>query len=150
MNPPLFAALLALCASCAVAAQDKPYNCPQQITTRQSLHEAVTGWSASTEKPFSASRQKDSGYSEHNLDSVGFSDGPPEEQVSLAPERESPSVKGQWTSTWTFQKSEKVWFSCNYRKTSVILSRQLPAGLRSCAVRYNQNAGIAVELVTCK
>lgn len=150
MNPPLFAALLALCASFSVAAQDKTYSCPQQITTRQSLHDAVPGWKPSTEKPFSASRQKDTGYSEHNLDSVAFSEGPPEDQVTLAPDRESPTVKGQWTSTWSFQKSESIWFSCSYRKTAVVLSRQLPAGLRSCVVRYNKNAGIAVELVSCK
>lgn len=150
MNPSLPAALLALFATFSVAAQDKTFSCPAQITTKQSLHEAVAGWKPSVEKPFSASRQKDTGYSEHNLDAVGFSEGPPEEQVLLAPDKESPTVKGLWTSTWNFQKSESVWLSCNYRKTAVVLSRQLPAGLRSCAVRYNKSAGIAVEWVRCK
>jgi len=126
------------------------FECPPRITTVQSLPEPVPGWRESLEPPFANERANPAGQSEHNLDYVQFSSGVPEERASLVPDRESPTVKGKWTATWRFAKSDEIWFSCWYRGTSVILSRQLPPAVRACSVRYNKNAGLSVEGVTCE
>jgi hypothetical protein len=134
--------LLGACASMT-------YECPVQISTVQSLREPAPGWREALERPFTSDRARESGYSQHNLDYIEFSVGVPEERVSLAPDRETSIVKGRWTATWLLSKSEEIWFSCRYRGTTVMLSRQLSPGLKACAAKYDKNRGITVQGVSC-
>lgn len=146
----LLAALLLLQGLCQAAGNALTLACPERITTRQSLQAPVAGWRASQQRPFSAQRTTDAGDSENNLDHVDFSIGPPEELVTLAPDRQSPTQQGRWTSTWMLSKSQEVWFSCHYRGTTVVLSQPLPAALTRCSAQYDMNRGIAIERVSCQ
>jgi len=126
------------------------FQCPERITTEQSLHEKQPGWRESTERPVTPARRNDVGYSEHNLDFVDFSEGPPEERGYLQPDRETKVVHGQSTATWVFHETTPVWFSCRYRGTAVILAKQLSADVRTCSVSYDRNRGISVRKVWCE
>ena len=131
------------------ASAGEEYICPQRIKTSQKLYGEADGWRESTERPFSTGHWDDVGYSEHNLDYVAFFDGVPEERGSLVPDQETPIKKGQWTSTWKIVEPGKIWFTCQYRGTSVQLSKKLPEYVKTCTVKYNRNRGINVEEVKC-
>lgn len=127
--------------------------CPETIKTRQSLLEAVSGWSGTQEHSGISKGLNNAAYSEHKLAQVYFSFGPPEGPAWpawLAPDRSTPAIKGRWRSTWKFQRSDEIWFSCRYRGTTVLLSRQIAAGLKSCSVKYSQNQETTVENVSCQ
>lgn len=124
--------------------------CPETIKTRQSLLEAVSGWSGTQEHSGISKGLNNAAYSEHKLAQVYFSFGPPEGGVWLAPDRTTQAHKSRWSSTWDFQRSEEIWFSCRYRGTTVLLSRQIAAGLKSCSVNYSRNQGVTVENVSCQ
>ncbi len=143
-------ALLLPIASQAAGSTVGAFICPEGIKTSQSLFKAVSGWSETQERSIISQGLNDAAYSEHSLDQVDFSFGPPEGRVWLAPDRSTQSLKGQWSSTWKFQRSEEIWFSCRYRGTTVLLSRQIAPGLTSCSVKYSRNQGIIVEKVSCQ
>ena len=127
--------------------------CPETIKTSQSLLEGVSGWSGIQERSDLAKGLNSAAYSQHMLAQVDFSFGPPEGLVWpawLAPDRSTPATKGRWSSTWNFQRSEEIWFSCRYSGTTVLLSRQIAAELKSCSVKYSQNQGTTVENVSCQ
>lgn len=136
--------------SAPAIAAEAALECPTRITTRQSLYEPQAGWRESQERPFTSARANDTGYSEHNLDVVDFSVGVPDDRISLAPDAETRQGNGRWTATWTFSGKEPIWFSCRYRETSVILSRQLAPEIRRCLVAYDRNKGITVQSVRCR
>ena len=71
---------------------------------------------------------------EHRLDTIMFSDGPPNEMAWLAP-----SAGGGNAQRWDFTPGPgaATWLSCGYLATSVIVSIPLPAPIRSCRVNYD-------------
>lgn len=124
--------------------------CPERIKTSQSLFESFSGWSGTQERSVISKGLNNAAFSEHKLAQVDFSFGPPEGRVWLAPDRSTQALKARWGSTWKFQRSEEIWFSCRYSGTSVLLSRQIAAGLKSCSVKYSRNQGMTVENVSCQ
>ena len=124
--------------------------CPEGIKTSQSLFESVSGWSGTQERSGISKGLNNAAFSEHKLAQVDFSFGPPEGRVWLASDRTTHALKGRWSSTWKLQRSEEIWFSCRYSGTSVLLSRQIATGLKSCSVKYSRNQGIIVENVSCQ
>lgn len=110
--------------------------CPKLIETDQSLRKPVDGWVQVSDP------------TEHYLNTAIFSEGHPSEHGFLHPDQESGGV--QWAATWQFQDSSKIWFSCQYRGTSISLAQQLPAGLKQCTITGNNSKGIKVSNVLCQ
>jgi hypothetical protein len=70
----------------------------------------------------------------HRLDTISFSDGPPNQMAWLAP-----SSGGKGAQRWDFSPGPgaATWLSCGYLATSVIVSMPLPARTTSCRVNYD-------------
>ena len=70
----------------------------------------------------------------HRLDTISFSDGPPDQMAWLAP-----SGGGRSEQRWDFTPGPgaATWLSCGYLATSVIVSMPLPAATRTCRVSYD-------------
>jgi hypothetical protein len=143
-------ALLLPIASQAAGSTVGAFMCPEGIKTSQSLFESVSGWSETQERSGISKGLNNAAFSEHKLAQVDFSFGPPEGRMWLAPDRSIQGPKGLRSSTWNFQRSEEIWFSCRYSGTSVLLSRQIAPGLKSCSVNYSRNQGMTVENVSCQ
>lgn len=154
-NPRLLIATLlwpaaALAAASAVAEESVvAYRCPPRITTAQTLAAPVPEWRPSVDYSFAAAG-KTAHTSEHPLDSVMFFEGQPEDGASLVPDNENEATGNVWDARWDFTRSETIWFACTYRQTTVLLSRQLPAGIRSCFARFDNAAGLTVRKVWCE
>ena len=146
----LVVALLLPIASQAAGSTVGDFICPEGIKTSQSLFESVGGWSGTQERSGISKGLNNAAFSEHKLAQVDFSFGPPEGRVWLAPDLSTQALKGRWSSTWKFQRSEEIWFSCRYSGTTVLLSKQIAPGLKSCSVKYSRNQGIIVENVSCQ
>ena len=83
-----------------------------------------------------------------------FFDGKPEDKASLAPDKRS-RVNGKSIATWTFGFVERsIWVTCGYSATDVVLKRELPKTIRTCAITYSTSETIAglpvIEKVDCK
>ena len=101
-------------------------DCPSTLSVEQRAVEPPAGWSAT-----------DDG-SPHRLTGVTFFDGPPAERASLVYGEEA-SAEKEWTGIWNFEPNPRgYWIACAYSGTSVVLSRRLPAEVKVCRVRYEQ------------
>jgi hypothetical protein len=61
------------------------------------------------------------------LDGADFSEGPPEQYRWL-----DPDTGGAITDIWHFAGYKKVWISCRYKGTWLLLSKPLPASVSQC------------------
>lgn len=117
--------------------------CPSTIDVRQQLTTEVPGWiSIADDSP-------------HRLANITFYDGKPEEHVSLVPETSHKSGDRE-TSTWKFQPQadRRVWMSCSYGATSILIAHELPVETHACTVVYNLRQRVdglpVIESVSCK
>jgi hypothetical protein len=142
--------LFALCLSVvmpmvAAGSKDVEFDCPESIQTRQSLVGKMKAWEAG---PGGSGKQ---GISQHYLEGVQFSNGPPGERVFLAPDNEHESSDAKrWTARWPMQAGDKLWLTCRYRQTTVTVTRQLPSGFRRCLVKYDTTKAIEIRRVWCE
>lgn len=126
------------------------YQCPTRIMTEQKLVTPLPDWRASTERPFTTFDEKENSHSEHNLRIVSFSEGVPEERGWLEPDNESELTEKAWVGRWEFAKSENVWVTCEYRETTVMISKKLPPDIKRCFMRFDSTKGIQVQRVWCE
>lgn len=123
----LGAALLA----CPEFASSQEKYCPESISVAQTIENVSEGWTARQDESASI------------LAGVTFYSGPPEEKSSL--------VYDQWTrrnglayGVWHFPKSShRIWLSCRYSFTRVVLVKQLPAETSECTVTYDPRVSVS-------
>ena len=99
------------------------FDCPADIRTGQSLSQEVAGWEV-----FS-----DTENAHYRLERVRFFYGTPERHADLAPDDEDNQGDSNF---WSFVGTEPLWQVCVYGNTSVMLSRPLPKGIKTCKVTY--------------
>lgn len=139
---PSLGCFLALCglASAVLAATVQPsvVQCPEQISAEQKAVAPPAGWTVGASKI------------PHRLEMVTFFEGPPEEEASLVYDDIKNAGK-ESVAVWTFAASPRgYWISCGYSGTSVVLSRRLPAGIKTCRVTYDKTVQSAAGLPDVK
>ncbi len=130
-----FAALCGL----AVPVVAAPVSCPAALTVQQTAPNPPVGMKMVDIAPG------------HPWTNAQFSDGPPEQEVWLAPD--SSQRRGKETvNTWRFSSSaDGVWLSCTYTGTSLAAAFRLPETVRGCEVRYDETVSpAAAKSVTCR
>ncbi|WP_145749568.1 STY0301 family protein [Nitrospirillum amazonense] len=80
------------------------------------------------------------------LAAVRFSEGPPTEQATLAPDATTKT-----SASWKFETTpdKNIWMSCAYLATDVIVVTKLPAAIKSCRVTLDKGGNL-VESVSCR
>jgi hypothetical protein len=132
--------LLAVLGAALASAED--IHCPERISTKQTLAQAVPGWAD----------QMDA--TPNLLAGVTFYDGPPKDLASLVPDETH--VKGKVLATWdlTPNSGRQYWLACGYAGTRVTLARALPKELRTCTVTYDPKETVdglpSIERIACK
>lgn len=112
---------LAVCGHAAAA----PVRCPPFLTVEQRATNVPEGFRAFEVEP------------KHPWTNAQLSDGPPDEQAWLAPDT-TRQGHGLFTNVWTVAPvSAKIWLSCAYADTSVVVAVRLPEGLKTCGIRYD-------------
>ena len=112
--------------------------CPASLSTTQSAA-TIPGWQAYNPN------------ANNTLDGYGFYDGPVIENAALAPSDER-QVGKITTTVWSFEGHTKpIYLACNYNRTSIMLSRQLPATVRRCTIKSDSMKPAAqYDVVTCR
>ena len=106
-------------------AHAEPVYCPKQLQVEQRAVDVPAGL------------QVFDSVARHQWVNVQFSDGPPAEQVWLAPDSTARSGK-TFTNRWRFSPSAGgIWLACGYTGTSVVAAHRLADGVRACEVRYD-------------
>jgi hypothetical protein len=133
--------LAALFFACPEFASSQGTYCPNLISVAQTSVNVPEGWTA---------RQDESA---STLAGITFYSGPPEEKASL--------VYDQWASrnglaygVWHFPKSShRIWLSCRYSYTRVVLVKQLPTETSECTVTYDPKVSVSgspeIRKITC-
>ena len=118
-------------------AQADQLDCPQSISVKESLDQAApASWSTNID---TAARY---------LAGVTFFDGPPTENMSISPTKDSPSSKKDRIAYWNFGANEtQIWLSCRYLDTGISLSKPLPNKYKGCTVLYGP--GGLVKSIKC-
>jgi hypothetical protein len=131
----------ALFFACPEFAFSQEKYCPEFISVAQTSENVPEGWMA---------RQDESA---STLAGITFYSGPPEEKASL--------VYDQWTrrnglafGVWHFPKSShRIWLSCRYSFTRVVLVKQLPAETSECTITYDPKVSVSglpeIRKITC-
>jgi hypothetical protein len=117
-------ALLALLLATTCNAADLPV-CPPRLAVNQNSAASYSGWQnfASDEK--------------HAFVGVSFSEGPPDQKVTLVPSKQKKN-KGGSVATWGLTPSnEGYWVACLYAQTSMVVAQKLPADTTQCEVEYD-------------
>lgn len=117
-------------------------HCPPTIAVKQQLAVQPPGWSVTSDGM------------PHELAGLTFFDGKPEDKASLAPDK-SVVVNGKTVASWIFGASSRpIWAACQYARTNVVLTRELPGSTRTCSITYTTGVTIAglpvIEKVDCK
>ena len=108
----------------AACASEVILQCPAYIEVKQEVKAVPEGWQAYEPS------------TKHPLVTIEFSEGNPTQRVLLLPTGE----QGRSISTWTFTPSDEGhWVSCGYNSTSIVTSRKLPTGTRTCQVEYDDD-----------
>jgi hypothetical protein len=126
------------------------YQCPIRIMTTQSSVSPLPEWHQSTERPFTTNDERFKNNSENYLATVLFYEGAPEGRGALISDNEEKANAKVWDAEWSFSSSEKIWLVCQYRQTTVMLSKQLPNGIKRCFVRFDRIKGNTVQKVWCE
>jgi len=120
------------------AAQPSAVQCPEHVSVEQKAVAPPAGWTVGASK------------APHRLEMVTFFEGPPEEEASLAYDDIKNAGK-ESVAVWTFATSPRgFWISCGYSGTAVVLSRRLPAGVKTCRVTYDKTVQSAAGLPDIK
>lgn len=128
-------ALVALLATTGCSALAESVACPPSITVSETL-------TSTASPPWTARYDNTS----RNLAGVGFFDGHPDEQRSLAPTTDSAGRNP--VATWKFGSNPvSVWLSCRYQDSAITLTRPLPA-YRECQVTHGP--GGIVRSIDCQ
>lgn len=138
----LFICFTALTMAVLTVSAEDAVRCPPAIEVKQQLAVPAPGWSIASEKL------------PHQLAGLTFFDGKPEEKASLAPDKQV-GAKGKTVASWTFVVSGRpIWVACRYSATDVVLTRELPKTIRTCAITYSTIESIAglpaIEKIDCK
>ena len=117
--------------------------CPETVSVDQNLAKIPPGWIVGRDDAPSA------------LAGITFYSGPPEEKASL--------VYDKWTKrdglaygVWRFQpkSSQRIWLSCSYSSTRVVLMKQLPPETSGCTVVYDPKVQVSgspeIQKITCQ
>jgi len=82
----------------------------------------------------------------HGLENARFYDGHPQEEAELVPDESS-----KQRSVWRFVKNDKrrIWLTCSYKATTLVLARQLPASVTQCVVNHRRREADAPLGVQC-
>ncbi|MFO1242445.1 MAG: STY0301 family protein [Rickettsiales bacterium] len=107
--------------------------CPQQISTQQSLMQPVGNeWTPMT----------DTSNSPQILNGVSLFDGIPSSLGELKPDN---GDSDEPYRAWSFGQGgvNNLWAVCRYSNTSMYLAQRLPPMIRACKATYNQ--GVRVE-----
>jgi hypothetical protein len=116
--------------------------CPPAVSVRQEAT-APAGWDVRYDRTGSG------------LAAVTFFEGPPEANASLVYDEQLPKGRETW-AVWRFAAGGSgIWISCAYDGTRALLSRRLPATVRSCTVKYEaavtNGGGLpAIKAIDCK
>jgi len=109
--------------------------CPPKLSTTQQLGAPLPDWNVTADGL------------PNQLAGVTFFEGPPVDQASLAPDKETKTQ-----STWFFTKPS--WIACHYSGTSLMLTRALPKNLHSCTVTFLPDQTVsglpAIQKIECK
>ena len=116
--------------------------CPDSISVNQKIEKVPEGWTAG-QNDFPST-----------LAGIAFSSGSPGEGAIL--------VYDRWTkrnamayAVWHFQPKSphRIWLSCRYASTRVVLIKQLPAETSESTVTYDLKVSVggdpAVRKITC-
>ena len=130
MLRPLFACLaIAFLASVPAKAGAQLFSrntCPQKIEVEQRVVATPAGWDAAQTTATVV------------LVSITFFDGPPSEKAELKYDSEDVQKRDR-VAVWNLQPNVRgYWISCGYQNTTAVISRRLPADIRSCAVTYER------------
>ncbi len=121
----------------AGAAAGADVGCPASVSVRQAAT-APAGWAVDYDKKA------------NDLTMVTFFEGPPAELASLVYDEQT-SKGGEIRAVWRFPPGSKgIWMSCAYDGTRAVLSRQLPASVRTCTVRYDKATASSSGLPSIK
>ena len=100
--------------------------CPQKIEVEQRVVAAPTGWDAAQTTATVA------------LASVTFFDGPPSERAEVKYDSEDVQKRDR-IGVWNLPPNARgYWISCGYQNSTAVISRRLPADIRSCSVTYER------------
>ena len=130
--------LLILCVMLASApAMAASPACPPTLGVAQTAGDIPAGFSAFADgnPPTAMSAQP----AALPLDTIMFSEGSPAEQAWLTPD-----ARHDLVAEWHFAtaQDQNVWLSCAYQSTTLILSKPLPPGIKTCRVHsVKDNAG---------
>jgi hypothetical protein len=113
----------------AAAASSTAVRCPDSVSVEQRATAVENGWESGADAV------------PHRLARVTFFAGPPAQRASLVPS-DKPGGKQRTMATWDLPAGESYWLSCGYARTNVVLSRRLPAEIRSCTVTYANDVRI--------
>lgn len=114
--------LFSLFSLVSCVAQGEVLVCPQALTVGQTA-KAAAGWSVFNEV--------DDG--RHPYFFAGFTDGPPEQMTALMHSSEKMRGKDK-VLIYDFSAPQEPWLACSYTRTSLTLSRKLPAATKQCRV----------------
>lgn len=140
-------ALFCAAACCTVGAAEKAnwqrIDVPNEIAPQEELRAAPSGWRmARDERP-------------HLLVSATFFDGPPEEQASLAFDRQLKRKDGI-ARFWRFDAGTKggTWLQLGYAASAVTLARRLPPGTAECRIEFDPGVSLdghpQIKAIDCR
>lgn len=118
------ATLMMLSSSQKVMAADVD-SCPSELPVSQKILNAPGGWDEINTSDL------------HPYVGVSFSQGPPTDQVILAPDVVQ-EIRGGRRSVWHFSNTAQAyWISCLYAETSATVAKRLPKNIVTCEVEYD-------------
>ena len=108
--------------------------CPESISVRQTIEKVPEGWTAGQDEVPST------------LVGITFFSGPPAERAPLVYDKWT-KRNGMAYAVWHFpgKLSSRIWLSCRYSLTRVVLVKQLSVGTSECAVTYDPKELVAGE-----
>ena len=118
--------------------------CPARIDVKQQqIDKAPAGWTVGHDLDTFANGQN------HVLWFVTLYDGDPKERASLVPD-----VNQRLRAEWKFNPEQTVWLECHYTRSTIVLSRALPKGVKSCVVTFDPGVSTdghsGIKTVVCR
>jgi hypothetical protein len=119
--------------------------CPASINVQpQQLAKALPGWTASK------TDMSQSGGGNHVLWFVKMYDGDPKDKADLVPDTNS-----RLNRSWTLSGSRNgFWMECHYTRTTIVLARPLPGGLKACVVTFTPDETLdgqqVIKQISCR
>jgi hypothetical protein len=79
------------------------------------------------------------------VEAVSIFDGSPTEMADLVPD--NPEAFGKAPLVWSLPGDTKrgVWVVCRYKKSTIVLGKALPPGVRSCSVEGRPGKGFKIQ-----